>query len=541
MNRIIFHLLILLFATSCSEELSDITINDTKNNSEIILQKRNPKLPSIWAKRRQFNKSRGDFGVIPVEKYMGRAYRIGNTILGDIMNVGAPVINIEQLQQTHPTYITSDYIRTAHSAFTSYSTYDRYEKQSTVTQKVSSGFNLNLGLFKIGRQKSTTEKFYDFLSNSQKSVFGETEIEVRHRKHELQTISSARKRMAANFLHEEFLDALYNVPLQEVIDEFGLFVITKYYSGGRASAMYYGITYANKTEEFREKGMNVLMNASCKWNGGSDSASLELGNINGNIYNTIIEYNFSSTYYTVSTQGGSYSYNIPAQNTLLNYTDLSSWLESLNNENTHVLTGFMDQGLYPISDFILEENFKQRINDTHSEYITSSELHEPFIEIAKVYVRTSGGEKLYKAAPVLHSRQGDLLILSDGLDQSTDEALRANNNNTTFMQRANTITANKSQYYQCRIEANPTKIINPILRIPLNFDISNLNESRMCKFKNPDTEMWYIYDPVGKIAYSYYFDEYILEVYGILDWINSIPEKSISMTSLYQLYRIMGL
>ena len=56
----------------------------------------------------------------------------------------------------------------------------------------------------------------------------------------------------------------------------------------------------------------------------------------------------------------------------------------------------MDQGLYPISDFILEENFKQRINDTHSEYITSSELHEPFIEIAKVYVRTSGGEKLYK-------------------------------------------------------------------------------------------------------------------------------------------------
>ena len=122
MNRIIFHLLILLFATGCSEELSDITTNDTKNNSEIILQKRNPKLPNIWAKRRQFNKSRSDFGVIPVEKYMGRAYRIGNTILGDIMNVGAPVINIEQLQQTHPTYITSDYIRTAHSAFTSYST-----------------------------------------------------------------------------------------------------------------------------------------------------------------------------------------------------------------------------------------------------------------------------------------------------------------------------------------------------------------------------------------------------------------------------------
>ena len=53
--------------------------------------------------------------------------------------------------------------------------------------------------------------------------------------------------------------------------------------------------------------------------------------------------------------------------------------------------------------------------------------------------------------------------------------------------------------------------------------------------------MWYIYDSVSKVAYSYYFDEYILEMYGMLDWINSIPEKNISMTSLQQLYRIEGL
>lgn len=111
--------------------------------------------------------------------------------------------------------------------------------------------------------------------------------------------------MAANFLHEEFLDALYNVPLQEIIDEFGLFVITKYYSGGRASALYYGISSSYKEENLREKGMNSLMNASCNWN--NNSASLELGNTKNNMTDIIKEYNFDQIYFTVSTQGGTHS------------------------------------------------------------------------------------------------------------------------------------------------------------------------------------------------------------------------------------------
>ena len=37
-----------------------------------------------------------------------------------------------------------------------------------------------------------------------------------------------------------------------------------------------------------------------------------------------------------------------------------------------------DGGLYPISDFILEENFKQRYNDTHMDFQHQEQLEEPY-------------------------------------------------------------------------------------------------------------------------------------------------------------------
>ena len=50
-----------------------------------------------------------------------------------------------------------------------------------------------------------------------------------------------------------------------------------------------------------------------------------------------------------------------------------------------------------------------------------------------------------------------------------------------------------------------------------------------------------IYNPTSLYCFAYYDDDYILDAYGILDWVNSIPVKSVSMTTLYQRYRIFGL
>lgn len=55
----------------------------------------------------------------------------------------------------------------------------------------------------------------------------------------------------------------------------------------------------------------------------------------------------------------------------------------------------------------------------------------------------------------------------------------------------------------------------------------------------------YIYDAENKIAFSYYEDivngDIVLDQYGIRDWVETIPQKSISIAAISNLYRIIGL
>ena len=224
--------------------------------------------------------------------------------------------------------------------------------------------------------------------------------------------------------------------------------------------------------------------------------------------------------------------------------NLTPWLQSLADQDTHVMIGIQDEGLTGLSEFVLEENFKRRIQDTHMGFTSNIELTEPFIEIVKVFVRNSqSGEKLYEVAPVLNTRQGDQIILNDGkASEATDEELRANNDYDTFMAKSQAIAEEKAKYYQCEIKANSNKTLNPIVRIPFNMSLPGLNEGNMYKFRNEETNMCYIYDSQKRYAFAYYdVDSFIPDAYGISEWVETIPEKSLSMTALAQFYKVIGL
>ena len=66
----------------------------------------------------------------------------------------------------------------------------------------------------------------------------------------------------------------------------------------------------------------------------------------------------------------------------------------------------------------------------------------------------------------------------------------------------------------------------------------------MYKYTNTKTGIVYLYNPTERIALSYYTDEidedWILDDYGIRDWAESVPTRSISMASLAN-YTIIGL
>ena len=545
MKRTIISLLsgMLLFAACTNEMTGPQAGIESGTQKEVVLQERASYLPTEWTVKK--NSKPATRSVQSVEEYIGRSYDIGNTILGDPDNVRLPVLDYEKIKSR----VISDFAGTTEIASYAYADYDRYEENVLETKEISSGFSINLLIFKFGREKKTTETFKTQTIDENRQVFGEVDVEVRDQAYQISTTSATLKNLAANALSEDFKFDLYFAPMVEVLNNYGPFVITGYYSGGRATAMYYGYSSENTTAENREKDLSKDINASFAW-GSQKKDSLKsvgldfgFGTDNGN--SEAYERSLEEVYMQVKTQGGNKNLqcNTNAGEVGTMSVDLSSWLSSLDDKSTHTLIGIRDGGLTGLNSFMLEENFKRRMQDTHLGHLNVDAFLEPYIEIGRVYVRaTSSGEKLYKIAPILNTRQGDKIVLnSDGDAQLTDEELRKNNDNDYFMTQSQAIAAEKGQYYKCAITANPNLRVMPLVRMPLCIELDEINENRMCKFFNEENNMWYIYDPVALTAYSFYLDDFVLDMYGMREWVESLPTKSISMVNLYMRYTIIGL
>ena len=545
MKRTIISLLsgMLLFAACTNEMTGPQAGIESGTQKEVVLQERASYLPTEWTVKK--NSKPATRSVQSVEEYIGRSYDIGNTILGDPDNVRLPVLDYEKIKSR----VISDFAGTTEIASYAYADYDRYEENVLETKEIISGFSINLLIFKFGREKKTTETFKTQTIDENRQVFGEVDVEVRDQAYQISTTSATLKNLAANALSEDFKFDLYFAPMVEVLNNYGPFVITGYYSGGRATAMYYGYSSENTTAENREKDLSKDINASFAW-GSQKKDSLKsvgldfgFGTDNGN--SEAYERSLEEVYMQVKTQGGNKNLqcNTNAGEVGTMSVDLSSWLSSLDDQSTHTLIGIRDGGLTGLNSFMLEENFSRRMQDTHLGHLNVDAFLEPYIEIGRVYVRaTSSGEKLYKIAPILNTRQGDKIVLnSDGDAQLTDEELRKNNDNDYFMTQSQAIAAEKGQYYKCAITANPNLRVMPLVRVPLCIELDEINENRMCKFFNEENNMWYIYDPVALTAYSFYLDDFVLDMYGMREWVESLPTKSISMVNLYMRYTIIGL
>lgn len=548
MKKFILFSFIILFAISCNndDEISNSTspYNQDDSTSEIILKERDPNLPRVWSKKTT-PRANTRASYTDATDFLGNSYAIenGTSIIGDFSNARFPIVNMKKLLERYPSYIVAKELRTTSTEAMSYASFERLETTSSYTKTIKSGFSLNIGPFKMGRTKNITDVFKHNTDNSEQAVHGELSVEVINGMISLQTAPSALKRISADYLDELFVDALYNSSMVELMQSYGEFVLTCYYTGGRASALYYGLDKKSTDFQSKERDMDTSINASYSWDKNSVSGNFTIGTKDGN--SSTANEAFSELRVSIKTLGGAYGYNVatPPYDVKAASINLTSWLQSLNDSRTHTMIDIQDGGLYPMSDFILEENFKQRYNDTHMEFQYQEVLEEPYIEIMKVYVRkSSSGEKLYDIVPVLSTRQGDKLIFSnpDATNQS-DAELKANSIITTFTEKSNAIKDEKSKYYKLAIKANPNKVINPIIQTTLSFPIDNVNEAEMYKFKNPNTNIWYIYNPKSLYCFAYYDDDYILDAYGIYEWINNIPVKSVSMTTLYQRYRIFGL
>lgn len=546
MRRLIFPFLSLFLAFACvkqEEGFSDIP--DCYKDEVVVLQPRDPSLPTSpnrvlnldHLKKTRASESR----FTKLEDFVGRSYNNITSILGDQENILYPVIDLERLRADHSSYFKRDGLFKCQMSSFAYATDEEFERKSSTTTKVSSGFRLNLGFFSIGRKTEIERTFSTQVSESSQDAYGELNVEVQNALYSLMISSLSMRRIAAEYLDRDFIEQLYNLTIDELLSVYGPFVLTGYYTGGRASALYYGHKYQYSNASARVEGLQASMEASCVFNK-SDTLGFGFGFNNNKSEAEKTSSMFESVKMSVKTIGGGSNTGISmGAKTIVDLNlDLSGWLASLDNLDNHAVIGIQDQGLHPVSDFLLEENFRERISGVHHNYIKTDHLQLPFIEIAQVEKTDAFMEFLL--TPILNTRHGDKIAL--GLGPDLFPGLTPTTNFGTII---SWIKGQKQSYYDLEINMNINQKY-AIRNFPssnpssyLVFKLENVNESKMRKFINEKNNMVYIYDPVQKFAFSFPNDDYTIDVYGIRDWFEPLPIVKLNILDLCNNYRVIGL
>ncbi|HBN63844.1 MAG: hypothetical protein JFT10_09350 [Muribaculaceae bacterium] len=161
-------------------------------------------------------------------------------------------------------------------------------------------------------------------------------------------------------------------------------------------------------------------------------------------------------------------------------------------------------------------------------------------------VRNTSGP-IYEVAPVLNTRNGDKIVLSDGAYQSqSDSELRGNLNNSVYDTKVMEILPKLRDYFpELRIVKNYDTKYNLSIRVPLCIRMDGFDFTTFVRHRE-DNGMIYLYDRNTKLAFSYYetAEMDIMDAYGLYDWAYSIPDENagrpLSMSALSN-YTIIGL
>lgn len=554
-NHILSTALLALILTSCNnDETLPLNYNADVQEDVIIVQERSPKLPvksvnkPVIVEDCTLTRTTNSNGAIigNSDALLGHSYSVGNSILGDYSNVGHPVVNIEKVKEYGTDYINPKALQYFSAERFSYSNYDSYESKLSETKKIATGFSLNLGLFKIGRKKTTESTFNSAITSSSQAVYGELNMLYYNSSFEL--LPTSRKLYARECLSPVFQKNLYSSTMGDILDNYGEYILTGYITGGKAFALFAGIGNNTSSSVSKEHAMDTNIDASVSWEENSASGSCNFGNGNGSSSSTTT--GISNIQTKLWIYGGTpVGLTMNSANDLKDINlDLSPWIESLSDSDTHTIVDLTENGIYPLSEFILEENFKRRLDATslgalpkYPSFVT------PYIDVMRVFERySSTGEALYDIAAVLTTRQGDKIVLRNGdAETATDAELRNNENASVFSQKANAIALVKQEFYDLEIRINSSTRLNPTMGTPLCVDLGKIDESSMYVYSNPRTGIQYIYDRTNKIAFSHLVDDldgdWILDEYGIRDWVESLETKSIALATIANSYKIIGL
>lgn len=560
----------LLCCISCSNdeaELSTSTQAKKTEYKEFIFQERLDNGQVRLSRDESLKTKASDIDIVPNEPLylLGRSFKANDLPISNVNNFSGQVVDVIALTNDKegkyavlPNFIG----KTKYESF-SYSSFDRYEEKSTITKKKNSGFGLNLGLFKIGSKKTITEIFTKEFVEQNNMVFGELNIYYEGNSYKLQTTDYLMKTMGMRFLSKVFVNELYNNPIYKTIDAYGTDVLTSLTTGGRLTAYYAGQHKESASVDGKEKDMDKQINASFSLKDSTAGGSANLG-IGGKYSDyTYINKKFNNTKIFVETEGGAPGSAIVSKvNSIENIEiDYKDWLASFKDTKYHKMASINDKGLVPITDFVVEENLKMRINE-YLKYNKKEELSIPYINVFYLVSTWFGngpidGRYHYcHPAIVLSTRTGEGIILKSyeenpvivdiqGLEKyPTDEqVLKFGERLYSHPDAVKFVKDNVTPYFKSKVIGS--NLLEPMHNVRLDID-SNCDFKSAKKFKDVERNFTYILlSSINKnekdIALAIY-DDFILDTYGIREWVNKMPTVSnISYATIYNNYRIMGL
>ena len=587
-------LLCIFSATACTQDLSEpITHPNSAPESErdyTILHPRDPRLTTkifrTASELRGLNVEEED-GFNPKispYKYLGYSYKVGNGIIGHPENLGRSIIDVEGMlnDPSFRDYIIFNRVRYAHSEVQAYDSYDNLAKDATTTKKVEGGFALNLKLFTIGAKTTYNNTFHSFQSTDEKTAAGRLDLFYYDSKIQIDNLSYVQKKIGYSYFRRSFTESLYNSPMTEILEKHGPLVVFGYYTGGRATALYHFNQLDGVNQTNTNRSINSLIGATFNWaSDGSKrdssktwSGGASIGYDGGNGTEFKRSHGFSSVYNQISLFGGSPEnvYSSPAKDVANNFVNLSSWLNSLANPKYHAFVDATDNGLVRLDHLLLEKNFREKLaflqgkHYLKNEWLAHSYLKEeetiPRIEIlhANWMLLPNGAPSFNQSVffyvvtvPMigLYTRFGDIILFANEEEFNNlmkkrsssflgqDTKISPEDLSREDKEIIKKLDAMVSPIFDCEIrEVEHYAYPTDAYRTCLPFDFTS---KEIYRYKNPKTNIWYIYDKSTKSAFSFYDDDYIPEVYGIDRWFKSLPERAISMRLLAERYTIIGL
>lgn len=524
-NTIIIILIIIATITSCSNE--DSVFQTEKEVKTLVLKERDPNSPLVLSKI-NFTRSRANTRsyAVAYNNYYGMSFKDNIYPLANSENLGYPVIDLVKFKKDHFDYFKSIGIGRGYAESFSYANFERYMSNSSVTKKVNGGLSLNLGLFKIGAKRSLTKIFTSSSDDISNRVYGELNIEIRDSSYTMQWSSNIKNKIVLNYLSESFKDELYNTTPSELFINYGGFVLSSFIVGGKATAIYTGIDNSSTDVESKEKNMKTDISSSYGFKNGSASGDFGFGKdyLNGS---TSVN-KLTNLQTSIRTIGGSTEFaSFTSVKSIDNLNvDMSGWMRSLNDKRTHSIIDITDNGLIPLSDFIIEENLRRSISNFYAEGIDEiKKMQEPYLEIS---VGQSFEMKILQV--ILHTRFGDYIPLCRRSYPGYGE----------FNKIIDDIINNYTSIYKlkCILTRKEYGSTRTIASSDILFD--GLNERQMKKF-TWNNKLYLLYSNGRDINYAYSIhDDFLLDTYAIREFVNTLPMVKILPEKLFN-YTIVAL